>query len=57
MHCKTNYSKVIVGVHKLAKSPANNFGFSDAAIQLAQNIQQINPTITMVFANPYAIKT
>ena len=53
---QNKYSKVIVGVHKLAKSPANNFGFSDAAIQLAQNIQQINPTITMVFANPYAIK-
>lgn len=50
------YDKVIIGVHKLAKYPANNFGMSEASMQLVQKIQQRVPTVTMVFGNPYAAK-
>ena len=53
---KAKYDEVIIGVHKLAKYPPNNFGISEAAIQLVQKIQQRNPTVTMVFGNPYAAK-
>src|SRR4051794_20154655 len=34
------YDEVIIGVHKLAKYPANNFGMSEASIQLIKKIQQ-----------------
>ena len=53
---QAKYDEVIIGIHKLAKYPANNFGISNAAIQLIQKIQQTTPTITMVFGNPYAVK-
>ncbi len=53
---QAKYDEVIIGIHKLAKYPANNFGMSDAAIQLIQKIQQTKPSITMVFGNPYAVK-
>jgi CubicO group peptidase (beta-lactamase class C family) len=50
------YDEVIIGVHKLAKYPANNFGMSEASIQLIKKIQQRVPSVTMVFGNPYAVK-
>jgi len=53
---QAKYDAVIIGIHKLAKYPANNFGISNAAIQLIQKIQQTKPSITMVFGNPYAVK-
>lgn len=53
---QAKYDEVIIGIHKFAKYPANNFGISDAAIQLVQKIQQTKPTVTMVFGNPYAVK-
>jgi CubicO group peptidase (beta-lactamase class C family) len=53
---QAKYDEVIIGVHKLAKYPANNFGISNAAIQLIQKIQQTKPSITMVFGNPYSVK-
>src|SRR5262249_11597258 len=46
---QAKYDEVIIGIHKLAKYPANNFGISNTAIQLVQKIQQTKPSITMVF--------
>ncbi|HEX6431637.1 MAG TPA: serine hydrolase, partial [Niastella sp.] len=53
---KKGYDIVIIGVHKLARYPANNFGISNAALQLINGIQAQQKTITFVFGNPYAIK-
>ncbi len=50
------YGTVIIGLHKLSKYPANNFGLSKTAIQLVKDLQQVAPAITMVFGNPYAVK-
>lgn len=51
-----DYDAVVIGVHKFARYPANNFGISRAARQLVQAVQQQQNTITVVFGNPYAIK-
>lgn len=53
---KEQFDVVVIGVHKLARYPANNFGISKPAFQLIQNLQQQQKTITFVFGNPYAIK-
>jgi beta-N-acetylhexosaminidase len=53
---KMEYDIVIIGVHKFARYPANNFGISNAALQLINGIQAQQKTITFVFGNPYAIK-
>jgi len=50
------YDEVIIGLHNFNKYPANNFGISATAINLVNKIQQSNPTVTMVFGNPYAVK-
>jgi beta-glucosidase-like glycosyl hydrolase/CubicO group peptidase (beta-lactamase class C family) len=53
---KDSFDVVVIGVHKYARFPANNFGISNAALQLIQGIQQQQKSITVVFGNPYAIK-
>ncbi len=53
---KAQYDVVIIGVHKFARYPANNFGISKPALYLMQGLQQQQKTITFVFGNPYAIK-
>ncbi|MCS3801855.1 glycoside hydrolase family 3 N-terminal domain-containing protein [Niastella sp. OAS944] len=53
---KEQYDVVVIGVHKFARYPANNFGISKPALQLIQGLQQQQKTITFVFGNPYAIK-
>lgn len=50
------YDAVILGVHRYSRFPGNNFGMSEAAINLIQQVQATNLTITMVFGNPYVIK-
>jgi len=52
---RSNYQVVVIGLHHFAKYPANNFGISAAAIRLADSIQHLLPSITLVFGNPYAI--
>ena len=51
------YDLVIIGLHGYAKYPANNFGISSSAINLAKAMQaQVStPVLTMAFGNPYAI--
>jgi beta-N-acetylhexosaminidase len=53
---KEQYDVVVIGVHKFARYPANNFGISKPALQLIEGLQQQQKTITFVFGNPYAIK-
>jgi beta-N-acetylhexosaminidase len=53
---KEQFDVVVIGVHKFARYPANNFGISKPALQLIQGLQQQQKTITFVFGNPYAIK-
>jgi beta-N-acetylhexosaminidase len=53
---KDQFDVVVIGVHKFARYPANNFGISKPALQLIQGLQQQQKTITLVFGNPYAIK-
>ncbi|MEJ7587183.1 MAG: glycoside hydrolase family 3 N-terminal domain-containing protein [Ferruginibacter sp.] len=50
------YKKVIIGIHKYNRTPANNFGISKYAIDLVNQIQQQANAVTFVFGNPYAIR-
>lgn len=52
-----NYDEVIVGIHSYSKSPSANFGISNEAITLTNNIKdQFTNTLLLTFGNPYAIK-
>lgn len=53
---KNNYDTVIIGVHNYSRRPANQFGISDAAYRLINQVQAQMPAVTFVFGNPYAIK-
>ncbi len=53
---KKRYKKVIIGIHNYARVPANNFGLSQSAINLATQLQNQTNAITFIFGNPYAIK-
>ncbi len=53
---KGKYNTIIIGIHKYAKYPANNFGISSAAVQLVTRLQKQQHAITLVFGNPYAAK-
>jgi beta-N-acetylhexosaminidase len=53
---RNRYDVVILGIHNLSRTPANNFGISTAAQALIQGLQAQHKTITMVFGNPYVIK-
>jgi beta-N-acetylhexosaminidase len=53
---KKRYKKVVIGLHSYARVPANNFGLSKPAVDLAKMLQQQTKAITFVFGNPYAIK-
>ena len=52
-----NATKIIIGLHGIARSPANNFGVSDNDIRLIKNLQATYPkTLLILFGNPYAAK-
>ena len=53
---QSRYKKVVIGIHNYNRTPANNFGLSKFALQLAAQLQQQTNSITFVFGNPYAIK-
>jgi len=55
-YLKSQYDAVIIGLHNYSRRPANNFGISEAAQYLVQQLQQQQHTITFVFGNPYVIK-
>ena len=48
-----NYNKIIIGIHNYSLRPANNYGISQAAINLWDSLQS-NTTATFVFGNDFA---
>ncbi|BAV10096.1 beta-glucosidase [Filimonas lacunae] len=50
------YDAIIIGVHQYNKYPAGNFGISNAAVTLLNQLQQQDNVTSFVFGNPYAIK-
>jgi beta-N-acetylhexosaminidase len=53
---KNRYKFVVIGIHNYARFPANNFGISQYALDLVNQVQQNNKTIIFDFGNPYALK-
>ncbi|MEO6228815.1 MAG: glycoside hydrolase family 3 N-terminal domain-containing protein [Ferruginibacter sp.] len=53
---KKRYKKVIIGIHGYNRTPANNFGISQHAIDLVNQLQDQDNAAVFVFGNPYAIK-
>ncbi len=53
---KEKYDLVVIGMHNYGRRPANQFGISDSAFRLINQVQSQMPSITFVFGNPYAIK-
>lgn len=51
-----NHRKVIIGVHNMGRSPANNFGISRQAVYLVNSLQQKARAITFQFGNAYAAR-
>ncbi|HSC53940.1 MAG TPA: glycoside hydrolase family 3 N-terminal domain-containing protein [Phnomibacter sp.] len=50
------FSRIIVGVHDIRRSPAAKFGMHDSAIAFVNNIAALGKNNTlMVFGNPYAL--
>jgi CubicO group peptidase (beta-lactamase class C family) len=50
------YDMVVVGIHNYSRRPANQYGISNAAYYLINQVQSQMPAVTFVFGNPYAIK-
>ncbi len=53
---KNRYKAVVIGIHNYARYPANNFGISDYAFDLINQVRQNNKTIIFDFGNPYLLK-
>jgi beta-N-acetylhexosaminidase len=53
---KNRYKTVIIGIHNVARFPSNNFGISNASVNLVNQLQQQSKSIIFVFGNPYAVK-
>lgn len=53
---KKNYQQVVIGLHSYSRRPANNFGISAAALQLANDVLQSPKSSIILFGNPYAVK-
>ncbi len=53
---RDNYKYVVIGIHAYNRTSAKNFGLSDAAVSLVNQLQQTTNVISFVFGNPYAIK-
>lgn len=53
---RRRYDAVIIGLHNYNRYPANQFGISAPAMELAQQIMGNNKTILFAFGNPYAVQ-
>ncbi|MFZ1530295.1 MAG: glycoside hydrolase family 3 N-terminal domain-containing protein [Ferruginibacter sp.] len=53
---KEKYKRIIIGVHNTSRSPATNFGLSEAAVNLVNRLQQETSSMIFLFANAYAAK-
>ncbi|MBS1735524.1 MAG: serine hydrolase [Bacteroidetes bacterium] len=54
---KTRYKKVVIGIHNYNRYPANNFGISQYATDLVQQVATQVPSIIFDFGNPYALQS
>ncbi|MCO6498697.1 MAG: serine hydrolase [Chitinophagaceae bacterium] len=50
------YDKVVIGLHKYNRYPANKFGISEPALYLIKQVSDNNKTILFAFGNPYAVQ-
>ncbi len=50
------YRSVVISLHRATRFPANNFGISEAAVELIRRIGTERNSVLFVFANPYTIK-
>ncbi len=53
---RSRYQTVVISIHGANRFPANNFGISEASVNLVQKIANEKHTSLFVFANPYSIK-
>lgn len=53
---QTRYKKVIVGVHRYNRYPANQYGISVNATELIDQISKNTSAIIFSFGNPYALR-
>ena len=53
---RKNYKKVVIGVHNIGRSPANNFGLNSLSVSLVNQLQQNTNSIILQFGNAYAAK-
>lgn len=53
---KKRYTSVIIGIHNYARYPANNFGISNYAFDLVNQVRENNQSIIFDFGNPYLLK-
>lgn len=52
----SNFDVIVIGVHNYANYPANNFNISAADMQIVNQLETGDHSITLYFGNPYAIK-
>ncbi len=50
-----NYNLVIIGIHGINRTPANNYGTTLAMSELVKKVSARNKTIVSFFGNPYAL--
>jgi len=53
---KKHYKTVVIGIHNYNRAPLNNFGVSNEAVNLVNQLQQQTNSISFIFGNPYLIK-
>lgn len=52
----SHYDVVLVGLHNMRSRAADNFGISDAQIQLVRRLSERTTVALAVFGNPYSLK-
>jgi beta-glucosidase-like glycosyl hydrolase/CubicO group peptidase (beta-lactamase class C family) len=50
------FKKVIIGIHNINRTPANNFGLNTQSVKLVNELNQKTNSIIFQFANTYAAK-
>ena len=48
------YKKIVIGVHNLGRSPANNFGLTEITVHLINELNKKTNNILLQFGNAYA---
>lgn len=53
---ENNYDLVLIGMHNYSRRPANQFGISMPALQLAQGLTKHPGSVLLLMGNPYATR-